>query len=239
MFYPSPNHFINSNDWRAWKKLINTSTSRTITLNKIKLMHQKVYSNSKRSVSETPASPFLTKNIQNPKSHSPLHINILPKHQLSRIKELTAHTKLAPISLAPTISLKKAKHIKTSAQASEFSYPMIFKSRHSEEKKSYTKVGMSLDFTNEEDLFEFHKKKPKQISSPKVIEPFQIKDIILVGKQSSLIHKNSDFHEDRQIETPTPWQDGEVHKRKARDHPQSDSQGLSSSIAVSTDYYNI
>lgn len=225
MFYPSPNHFINSNDWRAWKKLINTSTSRTITLNKIKLMHQKVYSNSKRSVSETPASPLL--------------INILPKHQLSHIKELTAHTKLAPISLAPTISLKKAKHIKTSAQASEFSYPMIFKSRHSEEKKSYTKVGMSLDFTNEEDLFEFHKKKPKQISSPKVIEPFQIKDIILIGKQSSLIHKNSDFHEDRQIETPTPWQDGEVHKRKARDHPQSDSQGLSSSIAVSTDYYNI
>jgi hypothetical protein len=225
MFYPSPKHFIDGSDWRAWKKLINTSTSRTITLNKIKLMHQKVYSSSKRSVSETPVSP--------------LRINTLPKHQLSRIKELTAHTKLAPISLAPTKSLKKAKHIKTSAQASEFSYPMIFKPRYSEEKKSYTKVAMSLDFTNEEDLFEFHKKKPKHISSPKVIEPFQIKDIILIGKQSSLIHKNSYSQEDRQIETPTPWQDGEVHKRKARDHPQSDSHGLSSSIAVSTDYYNI
>lgn len=225
MYYPAPKYFINDKDWRAWKKLVNTSASRALTLNKIKKMQQKFYANRKRCTSETPVSS--------------LCMNIVPKHKVFRTHEFTNHTKLAPIALAPTKSVEKTRRSKVPAQIIEFSYPMIFKSKRSIDKKPEPKVSISLDFTSDDDLFEFHKKNHKPSPSPKTIEHFHIKDIILVGKQSALAHKNSDFQEDRHIETPTPWQDGEGHKRRNRGNYHRDSQSFSLSVAVSTDFYNI
>ncbi|OMJ75144.1 hypothetical protein SteCoe_25765 [Stentor coeruleus] len=225
MYYPAPKYFINDKDWRAWKKLANTSSSRAQTLNKIKNMQQKFYSNRKRCISETPISS--------------LQINLVPKHKVFHTNEFTKHTKLAPIPLAPAKSVEKTKCIKVPTQIIEFSYPMIFKSKHPIEKNSESKILASLDFTSDDKLFEFHKKNHKTSPSPKTIEHFQIKDIILVGKQSALTHKNSDLQEDRHIETPTPWQDGENHKRRNRGNFHRDSQSFSLSIAVSTDIQNI